>query len=61
MKSASDEGVPNNIIRYVNLSHISINHFSLSFSEIKALQEIEDHENVRIENQRIEFNTNSCL
>lgn len=48
MKSPSDEDVPNNIIRYkkkINL-YLTI-YLPLSFiSEIKALQEIEDHENV---------------
>jgi hypothetical protein len=38
--------------------HISINLFSLSFSEIKALQEIEDHENVGI---KIEFDIDYFL
>jgi hypothetical protein len=46
MKSPSDEGIPNNIIRYVNCRYFQLILSFLFFSEIKALQEIEDHENV---------------
>jgi len=46
MKSPSDEGIPNNIIRYVDCGSIQLILSFLFFSEIKALQEIEDHENV---------------
>jgi len=47
MKSPSDEGVPNNIIRFVILFNLTFYLIVLFLSsEIKALQEIEDHENV---------------
>ena len=47
MKSPSDEGVPNNIIRFVILFNLTFYLIVLFLSsEIKAFQEIEDHENV---------------